>query len=81
MTDLRVIPGVAEKMKGHLQAIGINCVEDLIGQNAEDLFQKHNITRGSVDCRCVLYVYRCAVYYANTENPEFEKLQWNYWKD
>lgn len=31
--------------------------------------------------RCVLYVYRCAVYYASTPQPDPEKLKWWAWKD
>ena len=31
--------------------------------------------------RCVLYVYRLAVYYAEHETHEPEKLNWWYWKD
>ena len=31
--------------------------------------------------KCVLYVFRLAVYYANNEVHEPEKLKWWYWKD
>jgi hypothetical protein len=31
--------------------------------------------------RCLLYVFRCAVYYASTAAPEPELLKWWSWKD
>ena len=31
--------------------------------------------------RCVLYVFRCAVYYASHEAHEPDKLKWWTWKD
>jgi len=31
--------------------------------------------------RCVLYVYRLAVYFAENETHEPEKLKWWNWKD
>lgn len=30
---------------------------------------------------CVLYVYRCAVYFAQTPDPDPEKCKWWNWKD
>jgi hypothetical protein len=31
--------------------------------------------------RCLLYVFRCAVYYASTARPSPAKLRWWNWKD
>lgn len=31
--------------------------------------------------RCVLYVFRCAVYYASTDRPDPDLLKWWNWKD
>jgi hypothetical protein len=30
---------------------------------------------------CVLYAFRCAVYYARTPRPRTELLKWWNWKD
>ena len=37
--------------------------------------------RGIEIDRCQLYVYRCAVYFAETDHPDPKKLKWWYWKD
>ena len=80
-SDLKKIPGVGTNMEQHLQNIGIRCIADLVGQNPEELYHKDCLKKGFQEDRCVLYVYRCAVYYAENKEHEPEKLKWWYWKD
>lgn len=80
-SDLKRIPGVGANMERHLNNIGINCVEDLKGKDPEELYRLDSIKKGYRDDPCVLYVYRCAVYFAEHERHEAEKLKWWYWKD
>lgn len=80
-TNLQAIPGVGEKLAAHLEALGYHSVEALAGQNPEELYLRDRIRCGGSLDRCVLYVYRCAVYYAETANPDPEKLKWWNWKD
>lgn len=80
-TPLTTIPSIGKKGAGHLNNIGIFCVEDLIGANAEDLYLRDSLLKGYQDDRCLLYQYRCAVYYANSKNHALDKLKWWNWKD
>lgn len=68
-------------MERHLNNIGILCIEDLKGKDPEDLYHRDCLYKGFQDDRCVLYVYRCAVYYAEHEKRDPKKLNWWYWKD
>lgn len=80
-TDLLTIPYVGKNTKEDLMNIGITCVEDLKGKNPEDLFLKDcQFKRRLEDC-CQLYVFRMAVYFAENEVHDEEKLKWWYWKD
>lgn len=79
--DLKEIPGIGVNMERHLKNIGVCCVEDLKGKDPEELYHLHCLKKGFQDDRCVLYVFRCAVYYAEEERHEPEKLKWWYWKD
>ena len=81
--ELKEIPGVGQSLATDLWNIGIKSISDLKGQNAEHLFEKSNKYAHAVQDRCVLYVFRCAVYYANTEKEkrDMEKLKWWNWKD
>lgn len=79
--DLQIIPGIGANMKQHLFNIGIKKVDDLVGKDPEELYLKDTIIRGFPADRCLLYVFRLAVYYAENEVHEKEKLKWWYWKD
>jgi hypothetical protein len=79
--DLGSIPGVGKSILVDLQNIGIKCVADLKGKDPEELYAKSNRFEGVVQDRCLLYVYRCAVYFAEHRNPDPEKLKWWNWKD
>lgn len=79
--DLLSIPYVGKNTKEDLINIGINTVEDLIGKDPEDLFLQDCIFKKREEDRCQLYVFRMAVYYAEHDTWEEEKLKWWYWKD
>lgn len=81
MTNLTDIPGIGVKTMKSLNNIGIYKVEDLIGKNPEDLYQKDSIKKGFKEDRCQLYLFRMAVYYAENKVHEKDKLKWWYWKD
>lgn len=78
---LMVIPGVGKSIATDLLSIGIKEVSDLKGKNPEDLYNKSNRFAGVVQDRCLLYVFRCAVYYAEHTKYDSEKLKWWNWKD
>jgi hypothetical protein len=79
--DLEQIPGVGKNIAQDIANIGIHSVGQLKDQNPEKLYQKLCDFKASPVDRCMLYVLRCAVYYAsNTEhNPQL--LKWWNWKD
>lgn len=81
MSDLQTIPGVGPNIAADLEAIGIRCVADLCGKEPEELYAQDCQQKGFQEDRCQLYVFRCAVYFAETDHPEPEKLKWWYWKD
>lgn len=79
--DLKTIPGIGKNIAQHLHHIGIETIADLRGKDPEELFLKDCLFKGKQEDRCLLYVYRLAVYYAEHEIHEPEKLKWWYWKD
>jgi hypothetical protein len=81
--DLMKIPGVGKSIATDLWNIGITKVTDLKGQDPESLYDLSNRFTGVVQDRCLLYVFRCAVYFADYEPRERkpEKLKWWNWKD
>jgi hypothetical protein len=83
LKELIEIPGVGKSIAGNLWDIGIHNVSDLKNQDPSELYDLSNKFAGITQDRCLLYVFRCAVYYANTENLALDpqKLKWWYWKD
>jgi hypothetical protein len=81
LRQLQSIPGVGKSIANDLYNIGIRKPADLRRKNPEKLYQLSNEQAGVVQDRCLLYVFRCAVYFAQTTNPDKEKLNWWWWKD
>lgn len=81
MSELRKIPGVGKKTEEDLIALGYTTIASLRGTDPEALYRRDCIRRGCQIDRCQLYVYRCAVYFAETEQPDPEKCKWWNWKD
>ena len=79
--SLQTIPGVGPAVAAMLREVGVAEVSDLRGQDAELLYQRLCDLRGHRLDPCVLYTFRCAVYFASEANPEPEKLKWWNWKD
>ncbi len=79
--DLLRIPGVGPSIAKDLNELGIARVSDLRGRNAEFLYRELCKLRGEKQDRCVLYVFRCAVYYASAKTHDQELLKWWNWKD
>ncbi len=81
LRDLRRIPGVGPSIADDLWRLGLRRVEDLRGRDPEELYGRMCALAGGRVDRCVLYVFRCAVYFAETPAPEPERLKWWNWKD
>ena len=83
LKNLCTIPGVGKSIARDLMDIGIRSVSDLAGQDPRELYDRSNRRAGLVQDPCLLYVFRCAVYFAETpaEEREIEKLKWWWWKE
>ena len=75
------IPGGGARIAAVMEALGIREVSDLRGRDPEELYLKECLMKGYQEDRCALYVWRAAVYYADHETRDPEKLKWWYWKD
>jgi len=81
--ELSTIPGIGKSLATDLWNIGITSIADLKSKNPEVLYDLSNNYACAIQDRCVLYAFRCAVYYSNTpkEEQEPDKLKWWNWKD
>ncbi len=81
LKQFQIIPGIGKACSLDLWNIGLRSIADLEGQNPNDLYEKLNKVTGAKHDICMLYTFRCAVYYATEQNHDKDKLNWWYWKD
>lgn len=80
-SELETIPGVGANMARHLERIGCPTLDSLKSQDPEELYRRDCLSRGCQVDRCVLYVYRLAVHYAEHGSCPPDKQNWWDWKD
>jgi hypothetical protein len=81
LRDLRRIPGVGPTIADDLWRLGFRRVEELRGRDPQTLYVDLCREQGMHVDRCMLYVFRCAVYFATEERHDPELLRWWSWKD
>ncbi len=81
LLELQRIPGVGASLADDLYRLGFRKVEDLRDQDPEAIYRSLMALEGQHVDRCVLYVFRCAVYFASNETHDEELLKWWNWKD
>ena len=79
--DLQSIPGIGRSLAQDLADLGICRVADLRRRSPERLYHRLCKLRGQHIDRCVLYAFRCAIYFASEPFPDPERLKWWNWKD
>jgi hypothetical protein len=80
-SDLESAPGVGPSIARDLRDLGFHRLQDLHGADPQTMYDNLRDMRGGYMDRCVLYVFRCAVYFANNSNHDPELLKWWNWKD
>ena len=80
-SPLQEIPGVGPSIARDLERLGIRRVADLARRDPERMYRDFVRLEGRPVDRCLLYVFRCACYYARTKRPDPQKLLWWNWKD
>ena len=80
-SELQNIPGIGPSLGQDLLDLGYDRVSQLQGADPEQMYQNLCALRGEPIDRCVLYVFRCTVYYASNSAHDPERLKWWNWKD
>ena len=80
-SELTVIPGIGPSLAADLEGMGVGRVADLRTANPEALYERLCEQTGAHQDRCVLYAFRCAVYYASHTTHDPNLLKWWNWKD
>jgi hypothetical protein len=81
LKELQKIPAIGKACSLDLYNLGMRKISDLKNQNPAVLYDQLNTLSGMKHDICMLYTFRCAVYYASKKNHDEKKLKWWYWKD
>ena len=81
LKEFQKIPGVGKSVAQDLWDLGFRNIEELKNNNPEHLYDKLCSLRGRYIDRCMLYVFRCAVYFATEDKHDPNLLKWWNWKD
>lgn len=79
-TDLQIIPGIGPKLARRLADLSYANVFSLRGADPEQMYTELCRLQGMHIDRCVLYAFRCAVYFASHSEHDPELLKWWHWK-
>jgi hypothetical protein len=78
--ELLTIPGIGPSLAADLHELGVRSLGGLKRRDPERLYRRLNARRGIRQDPCVLYAFRCAVYFARTRRPSPRLLKWWNWK-
>lgn len=79
--SLQKIPWIGPSLARDLVDLGYRDPTELRGQDPEIMFSDLCELRGHRVDRCVLYTFRCAVYFINNDSHDPDLLKWWNWKD
>lgn len=80
-SEFQQIPGVGKAIAEDLWNLGFRSISDLKGKDPEEMFENLCEFQGQKVDRCMLYVFRLTVYFAENDTYDPELLKWWNWKD
>jgi hypothetical protein len=80
LKELQTISGIGKACALDLWNIGIRSIKELKDKNPAVLYDKLNTSSGVKHDICMLYTFRCAVYFVSEKHHDKQKLNWWYWK-
>jgi hypothetical protein len=81
LREFRMIPGVGRSIALDLWRLGFRSTAGLRNKDPQQLYARFCGLEGKPVDRCLLYVFRCAVYYASHKRHNPRLLLWWNWKD
>lgn len=81
LKQFQTIPGIGKILSQDLKDLGYQSINQLKNENPETMYLNLITLRGRHIDRCVLYIFRCAVYFVSNSSHEPRLLKWWNWKD
>lgn len=81
LKKLQTIPGVGKEISEDFYSLGIRAIDDLKNKDPQKLYDLLCKKQHAQIDRCMLYVFRCAVYFASTKKHNKKLLNWWNWSN
>ena len=81
LKKFQTIPGVGKSIANDLYLLGFRSINDIKNKDPEKLYEKYCRLAGTKIDKCLLYVFRCAVYYTSKKFHDPKLLLWWNWKN
>jgi len=81
LKQFRTLPSIGKACSLDLWNMGFRNIHELKGQNPMELYERLNKITGLKHDICMLYTFRCIVYFVTEKNHDILKLNWWYWKN
>jgi len=81
LKEFRKLPGVGNSIAEDLWDMGFRSINELKHKDPEKLYDNLNKLRGTTIDRCMLYTFRCIVYFVNKTRHDPKLLNWWNWSD
>lgn len=78
--EVQRAPGIGPSLAQDLHDLGVHSLASLARRDPERLYERLCSLRRERQDPCVLYAFRCAVYYSRTPRPKRHLLKWWNWK-
>lgn len=81
LEEFQTIPSVGNAVAEDLWLMGFRSKEQLKDKDPDILYTQLNRIVGYRTDPCMLYTFRCIVYFVSNTKHDPEKLKWWHWKD
>jgi hypothetical protein len=81
LKEFQTIPSVGKSIAKDLYKLGYTSINDLKNRDPLMMYERLCMKEGKHLDRCLLYTFRCVVYFASNKKHDPEKLKWWNWKD
>lgn len=81
LKQFQTLPGVGKSIANDLWEMGFRSTDELKNKKPQAIYEQLNKLTGTTIDRCMLYTFRCIVYYVSNKKHDPKLLKWWNWKD
>jgi hypothetical protein len=81
LKEFQTLPGVGKSIAEDLYDLGYRSLDEFKTAEPIMMYERLCMKAGKHLDRCLLYTFRCVVYYASTKEHDPKMLKWWNWKD